>query len=129
LELARRAGASTLLFHRALEALAVHGHAALGGDLLGELEREAIRVVEREGVLAADAPGATGQQVVETRESGLEGLHEAVLLARQDPDDLIMVLTELAVVPAELFDHAARAGGEERALDPERAARPAARHR
>ena len=83
LELARRAGPLALLLHRRVEPGAVHRHVPLRGDLLGQLDRKAVGVVEGERVGAADAGRPAGQQLLEARESGFEGLDEALLLTGQ----------------------------------------------
>ena len=47
-----------LLAHQLLEALRVHPHALLGGELEREVEREAVGVVQQERLVGADALGA-----------------------------------------------------------------------
>ena len=49
------AGAVALLGHHGAEARLVHGDAGLLGDLQGQLDREAVGVVQLEGVRAGDA--------------------------------------------------------------------------
>src|SRR5690606_2059662 len=48
--LGRGASAGALLLHESLELGGVDGEAALGGEQLGHVEREAVGVVELEGV-------------------------------------------------------------------------------
>ena len=60
--LLRRAGPVTLLFHQLLETGAVDGQAAFAGHELGEVEREALLVIEAEGDGARD--GAAGLELV-----------------------------------------------------------------
>ena len=50
-----RARADALLLHQGLEALLVDAHAALGGELQRQVEREAVRVVQAERLVGADA--------------------------------------------------------------------------
>ena len=52
--LARTLGSLTLLGHLALEPLGIDAHATLGGDFLGELERESVGVVQSKRRRARD---------------------------------------------------------------------------
>ena len=60
--LLRGAGAVALLFHQLLETGAVDGQAAFAGHELGEVEREALLVIEAEGDGSRD--GAAGLELV-----------------------------------------------------------------
>src|SRR6266700_534823 len=51
---AGRTAAFLLALHRLLEAGGIHGKALLGGDLLCQLDREAVRIVELEDLLAGN---------------------------------------------------------------------------
>ena len=52
--LLRGAGAGALLFHELFKTGRVHGQPALAGHEFGEVEREAVGVVELEGEVAGD---------------------------------------------------------------------------
>ena len=51
-EARRGAGALALLFHQGIESRLTHGETALAADVRGEVQRKAIRIVERERRLA-----------------------------------------------------------------------------
>ena len=71
----------------------VDGLPALLGELDRELEREAVRGGEREGVLARDR--LLAGELLEDLQPALERLLEALLLGLHDPLDLVRVLDEL----------------------------------
>ena len=81
--LAARLGALALGRHLALEAGQVDVDRALAGDLLRELEREAVRVVEQERGRARQAGVAAESSSSRIDEPGLERVAEALLLAGQ----------------------------------------------
>ena len=128
-ELAPLLGPHALLLHRAFEALAVHGDPALGSDLLGQLDREAVGVVEREGILAGERLRPALEQRLEPREPGLEGPDEPALLLVQHVQHALAVLGQLAIVAAEDGDGALGHRRQERVVDAEPLTRPPARHR
>ncbi len=103
-------------------------HAARGGDLLGQLDREAVGVVQHEGVRARDGLRASAQQVLEPRQPRLEGLHESRLLLLEQAQDAVAVPGQLLVVGAEDLDGARCDRGEEGVVDAEPLARAPARH-
>ena len=72
-----------LLGHLALEAGEVDVDAALAGDLLRQLERESVRVVQQERGGAGQLPDVAGSASSSSRidETGLQRLAEALLLA------------------------------------------------
>src|SRR5207253_11474159 len=104
-ERARRGGAGTLALrgHQPRERLVVDAEAALAGELLRELDREAVRVVEPEGVLAGDL--GAGRDLLEEAEAAGERLRGALLLGREDPMDVAAVLRQPGVRVAHLLDH------------------------
>ena len=68
--------------HGRVEAGAVDAEALLGGDLLGELEREAVGVVQRERHVPDRVPSASpASSVVEDGEAGLSVWRKPLLLA------------------------------------------------
>ena len=85
------AGALALLLHEVLEALLVDAHVPLRGDLAGEVEGEAVGVVELEGDLGrqlrAGVAGAP-QRLVEDAHALLQGVTEADLLLADHAHDL-----------------------------------------
>src|SRR6266511_5615132 len=75
--------ALALLLHEPRELLLVHAQAALARELLRELEREAVRVVETEGVLTRDVATLLGH-LLEQPDAARQRLAEAPFLGRQD---------------------------------------------
>ncbi len=120
-------GAPALLGHLGLEAGDVDADAALGRDLGGDLEREAVGVVQRERRRARQRRRALGQLAVEDRQAGAQRLAEALLFPRDDPDDEVAVLQQVGV---RLAHH--RDGGLDQATasraSRRRAGRRSARH-
>ena len=90
-ELARRARAFALRFHRLLEARLVDREPALARDVGGEVDREAVGVVELEDGLAGDrlALAASLIALVEQRHAVLERLGESLLFLLQHAHDVI----------------------------------------
>ena len=75
-----------MLLHQARVLLVVHPEAALARELLRQLDREAERRLQREGVLARDL--AAGRGLLEDLHPALERLGEALLLGREHLPDL-----------------------------------------
>ena len=94
-------GAGPLLVHQRAEALLVDGQALLGRHLEGEVEREAVGVVQLEhGVARQDAAGRAGRGhggVEDGRALG-EGLQEGRLLGLGDRVDAHRLLHERRVL-------------------------------
>ena len=117
------AGALALRLHQLGKASLINREILFGDELLRQLEREAVRVVQQESVgggqrgatLSAHARDALLQLV----RAGLEGAQEALFLATEDADDVIAVLDELGIDIAELRDHKIGEALEERALNAE----------
>src|SRR5439155_23865092 len=99
----RTAGAGALLFHEPRELLLVHAEPALAGQLLRQLEREAVRVVEPERLLARNVP-AFRRDLLEEPQPSLERLAEPLLLGAQDAVDLVSVLLVLSVALLHMLD-------------------------
>ena len=113
---ARLARARALLAHQALEVgLARERHAALGGDLARELDREAVGVVQAEGVGARDRAG--GQQVVEQPRALLQRAPEALLLGAHPLVDRLVLGQQLGVAGAHEVDDEAHVLRQEAVLD------------
>ncbi len=82
-----RPGARPLAGHGRLEALQVDLDLPLGGELAGQLDREAIGVVELEHLVAGKQVGVAGQQPLELLQALLQGALEALrLLGDLEPD-------------------------------------------
>ncbi len=84
-ELAGRARGLALALHRAFEARHVDVHAALAGDVGGEIDREAIGVVQAERVRTRDAAAGAGGDLVEDLHARIQGLGKALLFGLQRP--------------------------------------------
>ncbi len=87
--------------HQLGEAVDVDGLPALLGELLGELDREAVGRREREGLLAADR--RLRRQRLELLETTCERLAEALLLEGDGVLDLVGVRRELGIGLAHLL--------------------------
>src|SRR5207249_793523 len=103
--------------HLALEARQVHRHAARGSDLLGQLDGEPVRIVERERLRARNRLRALREQALEPLHPRLVGLAEAGLFLLEQPQDALAMRLQLAIVPAEALDHLRRHACEERARE------------
>lgn len=93
-------GPAALLGHLGVEAGLVDRHARLAHDLLGDLEGEAVGVVEQEGHLAGQglALAQLGQLRVEDGRAGAQGLAEPALLALDGLAHDLVALGQLGVV-------------------------------
>ena len=87
-----------LLRHQRAEALLVDGQAGFGGHLQGQVDRETVRVVERERLVAADRRLAGRLHrlggAFEQLRAGRQGLEERGLLADRDRLDAAEVGVE-----------------------------------
>src|SRR3954451_4311616 len=99
-----RRRALALLGHE-LGELVVAGerNAALGRDLAGEVDREAVRVVQAERILAGDLPAR--EQVVEQPRALLERAAEALLLPPDPLLDRLAARAQLGIRLAHHVDH------------------------
>ncbi len=88
---------AALLAHLGLEARHVDGHVALAGDLLRQLEREAVRVVEHERGRAGELADAAGELALEDREAVAQRLAEALLLLAEHADDEVALAGDVRV--------------------------------
>ena len=102
--LACRLGPYALRRHLGLEPGHVDRDVALSGDLLGELEREAVRVVEEERGRAGQRPRVVAELAVEDRQSGPQRVPEPLLLLRQHAEDEVAVLDDVRVGVAHHVD-------------------------
>ena len=112
--LATLLGHLALLGHVDVEAGAIDADAALAGNLLRQLQREAIRVVQAERRAAVER-GNTGRELVlEDGEAGLQGLAEALLLLGEHAHDEVAVLDDVRVrVPHDLDRRLHQAGHDQ----------------
>ena len=103
------AGADLLLFHQSLEALLVHGHAGLLRHLHGQVDGEAVGVVQLEGVSAGEhglpLGLVGGEHIVIDLHAGVQGLGEVLLLRADDLGDIGLPLPQLGIVALVLMDH------------------------
>src|SRR5690606_14973135 len=115
-----------LAVHGDTEAVLIDGEALLGGHLGGELQREAVSVVEAEGLLAGDDLLALLQQLggegLETVDAHRDGAAEARLLVGDDLQDLVLALAQLRIGIGELVDNDLRELRHELRLDAEEVA-------
>ena len=117
-ELGSGAPALALCLHLALEALEIDVEAFVARDLLRQLEREAIRVVQHERLRAGDAVARRrfGKDLVQVRASALERLAELRLLRRQQPHHEVAALAQVRVGALHLLDHRIGHAVEQRRL-------------
>ena len=91
--LARGAGAGALLFHAAVELGLVDVEALLGGHQDGQVEGEAVGVVELEGLVAGKHGGVgllePGDGFIEEGDAAVEGGGEGFLLGAEGADDFL----------------------------------------
>ena len=88
--------------------LLIGGKAVLTQDEFGQVEREAVRIFEREHIDSRDL-GLTGflsltHQFVKQRDSFVERTEERLLFGFDDRSDLRLLLYEFGVRLAEIFD-------------------------
>ena len=83
--------------HLDVEAVEVDVDRALGGDLLGQLQRESVGVVEQERRGSRQRAGVLLECRVEDRQPVLEGVPEALLLAGDHVGDEILVLDQIGI--------------------------------
>src|SRR6185437_5906384 len=105
-----------LHLHQARELLLVYAQAPLARELARQLEREPVRVMEPERVLARDVPTLLCGLLEETHAT-LERLAEPFLLRGQDAMNLVPVLLELRIALFHLLDHNVRETAEVRGLE------------
>ena len=125
------AAALALLGERQLEAGAVDADAVLGGELDGQVDREAVRVVQPEGDVAGQtgasagrssgrrpttrsASVSAGERRLELDRAGIERPRELRLLAGDDGEDLVAPLDEVRVGLAHDVDDDRGRLGQER---------------
>ncbi len=106
-----------MLLHQPRVLLVVHAEAALARELLRQLDREAVRRLQVERVVAGDL--ALRRRLLEDRHAALERLAEALLLGGEHAVDLVAVLDELRIRRAHLLDHDVGEAGQERRLHPD----------
>ena len=92
-----------MLLHEARVLLVVHSEAAFPRQLLRQLDGEAVRRLEVEGVVPGDL--SLGRGFLEDRHPAFERLAEALLLGGEHAADLVPVLDELGIRMAHLLDH------------------------
>src|SRR5690606_34075003 len=91
LELAGRAGALPLRLHLALEAGHVEAQAPLAGNVVGEIDREPVGVVQLEHHFARNGLALeVAQRLVEQLDALLEGLAETLFLLPEHALDLLL---------------------------------------
>ena len=103
-----------MLLHEARVLVLVHLEPALARELACQLDREAVRRLQRERVVPADP--VVGGGLFEVRHPALERLGETLLLGGEDVVDLAAVLDELGIRARHLLDHGIREPRQERRL-------------
>ncbi|MNF43853.1 hypothetical protein D3C84_249540 [compost metagenome] len=97
------AGAFALGLHLALEAVLVDGQLALAGDVAGQVDREAVGVVQLEHHVAGNhAALQLGQVLLEDFQALLEGFGELLFLGLQHALDVRALLAQLRIGLAHL---------------------------
>ena len=120
-DLASLLGEALLFGHGGSEAVFVDLDTAFTGDLLGDLERETVGVVEQEGDVAGEccAVGEGVELFVEDRLPLAEGFAEANFFTIDDLTHELVVGGEIRVVGAHDLDHGIDHASHDRRLDPE----------
>ena len=118
---AGRPGPLLLVGHGRLEALQVHLHIPLGRDLLGQLQREAVGVVQLERNVAGQPPvlAELPEGIVEDGQADAEGLPEATLLTVQHVAYEGMVAFQLRIVRTHDLHDGIHQQGHDLVLDAE----------
>lgn len=106
------AGAFALFVHGLIEAVEVDGHVAFAGDELGEVDGEAVGIVEGEGVLAGDG-FRFGGDFVEELEAAVDGAFEGFFFVFDDFVDEVALGDEFWEEVAHFFDDGVDELGEE----------------
>ena len=97
----------------------VDGHALLGRHLPGQLDREAVGVVQAERQVAADDLGARRQRLLQQGQAGAQHGPETLLLAGHHTGDEILVLVQLGVGVAHHLDGGVHQRGRHQVVDAE----------
>ena len=113
----RRLGPLALGLHRRRKASQVHSQAMLLGDLLGELQGEAVGVVKLEGLFAGNLLGPRGQHIGQQLFTPLQGFQEARFLALQLGQDHVPALQQLGIGLGHQGDRSLTHGGQKRLVD------------
>ena len=118
------AGAALLLGHGGVEAIHVDVVAGAGGDLDGQVDGEAVGVVQLEGDLARQRGAGleTLEGLIEVGAARVERVGEALLLGADDALDQRDVLEQVGVGLAHQAVNLVDERGEESALDAQQAA-------
>lgn len=130
----RPALARSLSLHFGVETCVVDHDTTLAGDLLRELQREAVRVVQQEGRAAGQRLSVLAELVLEDDQAGLQRLTEALLLASEHVDDEVAVGQDVGVGIAHHIDSSVDQRGHDEPLGaqqvgvPNRTADDAAQH-
>ena len=119
----RAARALALLIHQGLEALVVDGEALFGEQLLGQVVREAVGVVQAKGVLGVDPRGRVplriGDQLRQQLGPAVERAAEALLLVGNPAHDRIPLGLQVRVGTAEQLDRPLGEPAEVGRLEPQ----------
>src|SRR5579859_5435181 len=110
--LSRRPAAPPLLSERALKSLDVYRMPVLGRDHLREVERETVRVIELERILARN--DRLVPQLFHAPEPAFDRLEETFFLGAGDALDVLFFGDELGIDVAHRRPHGVRQGGERR---------------
>ena len=118
LELAGRACLLALAVHGGVKGRFVDDHVVLAADVLRQVQRETVGVVQLEGQFAVEHLGTRGLQLaqrgVEDRHAVLDGLEEARLFRTQHFDHTVARLAQLRIGLAHLRDEVVHELVEER---------------
>ncbi len=102
LELAGSAGRFLLVLHGGVKAGLVHRHATLARHVVGQVEREAVGVVQLEGHIAGQHLDVARQGTVQNFHAVGQGLEEALFFGLEHAGDVRLLLLELGVGIAHL---------------------------
>ena len=106
--LARALGSFALGCHLAFESIGIDTHSALTRDLLGQLQREAVRVVEQEGRLTRQRCCALRHFVIEYPHAGPQGVTEAVFFTVENAENEVAILAQVGIGVAHDVDRHCR---------------------
>ena len=102
-------GAGPLLLHVLLEAVLVHGHTFIGAHLNGQIDGEAIGVVELESVRAGEGilPFCLmfGQKLRKDLHAGVNGLGKVLFLGLYHTGDIGLLFPKFGILALVFMDH------------------------
>ena len=116
----RVAGAFTLLGHQIRKRLLVHRQALFFQNILGQVQRESIGIVQLKRILTGQHRALQMRQhIIQQRQTAVDGFGEGILLHLNQFGDEIFLFRQLRIRAQVLFDHRFAHFIQERLVDAE----------